>query len=101
MANGMAMPLPTHTTDLLKNIQAYVQTTTKTGVVTELNHRNLAEDLVAKYHTVFFNNTLFIYDELNRIYVPSTAHIEKEVRAVAMALQFDGQLASAINETLK
>jgi phage/plasmid-associated DNA primase len=79
----------------------YIQNTSKSGEVTELNHMYIADDLAEKYHTILFQDELFIYDTQECIYVKSTQHVEKEVRAIAAELQYTGSISKAISETLK
>lgn len=98
MVNGMAATLPAQQA---ANLAQYIQNTNKAGEVTELNHMYIADDLVEKYHTVLFNDELYIYDETEHIYVKSTQHIEKEVRSIAAELQYTGSLSKAIGEVLK
>lgn len=85
----------------VERISQYIQVATKTGEVAELNHMYIADDLVEKYHTISFQNNLYIYDPEEEIYVQSSQHIEKEVRAIASELQYTGSIAKAISETMK
>lgn len=61
----------------------------------------IADDLAEKYHTVSFQDELYVYDPIESIYVRSTQHIEKDVRAIAAELQYVGSLSKAISETMK
>lgn len=79
----------------------YIQNTSKSGEVTELNHMYIADDLSEKYHTILFQDELFIYDPAECIYVKSTQQIEKEVRAIAAELQYTGSISKALSETMK
>jgi phage/plasmid-associated DNA primase len=96
VANGVAISPPSD-----ERISQYIQGTTKAGEVTELNHMYIADDLSEKYHTISFQDELFIYDPVECIYVKATQHIEKEVRAIAAELQYTGSISKAISETMK
>jgi phage/plasmid-associated DNA primase len=96
VANGVASD-----TSNVEHISQYIQATTKSGEVTELNHMYIADDLVEKYHTVSFQDILYIYDTIENVYVESSQHIEKEVRAIAAELQYTGSIAKVISETTK
>lgn len=61
----------------------------------------IADDLSEKYHTILFQDELFIYDPAECIYVKSTQQIEKEVRAIAAELQYTGSISKALSETMK
>ena len=82
-------------------LSQYIQNTTKSGEVTELNHMYIGDDLAEKYHTISFQDELFIYDPEECIYVKATQHIEKEVRSIAAELQYTGSISKAISETMK
>lgn len=96
LANGVTASAPND-----ERISQYIQATNKTGEVTELNHMYIADDLAEKYHTISFQDTLYIFDPVEQIYVQSSQHIEKEVRAIASELQYTGSIAKAISETMK
>ena len=96
LANGVAISPPSD-----ERISQYIQGTTKSGEVTELNHMYIGDDLAEKYHTISFQDTLYVYDPIEQIYVQSSQQIEKEVREIAAELQYIGSIAKAISETMK
>ena len=96
LANGVTASVPND-----ERISQYIQGTNKSGEVTELNHMYIADDLAEKYHTISFQDTLYIFDPVEMIYVQSSQHIEKEVRAIAAELQYTGSISKAIGETTK
>jgi len=96
VANGVAV-----SPSVDEKLSQYVQGTNKSGEVTELNHMYIGDDLAEKYHTISFQDTLYVYDPTEQIYIQSSQQIEKEVREIAAELQYTGSLAKAISETMK